>query len=231
MAAGKITWDGVGQKEYRRGVSQGVLYLWNATTSKWEGVPWNGLTNVTESPEGGDAEDFYADNTLYASIRGVEKLNGSIEAFTWPIEFESCIGHDEIATGIRIGQQNRVPFCFCYRTEIGNDQNPNAGYELHLIYNATSNAAEMSHDTDEDSPNLEPISYDFSCNPVPVTGKKPTSSLTISSLKVAEGKMTILEDALFGKNAVAADAEHNISASDATVPYMPLPDDVLLLIA
>lgn len=225
-SAGKITWDGTGQKAYERGVSCGVLYLWNATTSKWEGVPWNGLTNVTESPEGGDAEDFYADNILYASLRGVEKLNGSIEAFTYPPEFEACVGHDELSTGIIIGQQNRVPFCFCYRTEIGNDSNPNAGYKLHLVYNATSNAAEMSHDTDEDSPNLEPLSFDFSCNPVNVTGKKPTSSLVIDSTKIVAGKLTILENALYGTNAVTG-----TNASDATIPYMPLPDKVLELIA
>ena len=229
--AGRVTWDGTGQKKYKRGVSCGMLYLWNATSSKWEGVPWNGLTNVTESPEGGDAEDFYADNILYASLRGVEKLNGSIEAYTYPEEFEACVGHDELASGIHIGQQNRIPFCFAYRIELGNDSNPNAGYEIHLIYNATASAAEMSNDTDEDSPNLEPLSFDFSCNPVPVTGKKPTSSLVLDSTKVAAGKMTILEDALYGKNAVTANAEQNISAAEATIPYMPLPDAILTLIA
>ena len=224
--AGALSWDGVGQKIYERGVSKGVLYLYNDTTHKWEGVAWNGLTNATDSPEGGDAEDFYADNSIYASIRGIEKLNGSIEAFTYPDEFMACIGKVALANGITIGQQNRVPFCFCYRTEIGNDLNPNAGYKLHLIYNATANASEMSHDTDEDSPNLEPLSFDYSCTPVPVEGHKPTSCLEIDSTKVAAGKITILEDALYGTAAVTGTNAH-----DATVPYMPLPGDVLTLIA
>ena len=227
----RITWDGVGEKAFEIGVSQGVLYLYNSTTHKWEGVPWNGLTNVTESPEGGDAEDFYADNILYASIRGLEKLNGSIECYTYPEEFEKCIGHDVLGTGVRLGQQNREMFAISYRTELGNDASVNAGYKIHIVYGCTANASEMSHDTSEDSPNLEPFSFDFSSTPVPVSGHKATSSLTIDSTKVAEGKMTIIENALYGTDAVAADAEHNITASDATVPYLPLPDDLLLLIS
>jgi len=213
----KLTWDGIGEKAFETGVSKGVLYLYDKTKSKWLGVPWNGLTNVTESPEGGDNEDFYADNILYASLRGVEKLNGSVECYTYPPEFEDCIGHSALGAGIRIGQQDRIPFALCYRTEIGNDANPNAGYKLHLVYNCTSNASEMSHDTSEDSPNLEPLSFDYSSNPVPVTGHKSTSSLTIDSTKVAEGKMEVLEDALYGT-----------TENDA---YLPYPDDILTLIA
>ena len=227
----RMTWDGIGEKAYEVGVSNGVLYLWDATSSKWKGQPWNGLTNVTESPEGGDAEDFYADNILYASIRGLEKLNGSIECYTYPEDFEKCIGHDTIANGIRVGQQNKIPFAVAYRTEIGTDQNPNAGYKLHIIYNCTANASEMSHDTSEDSPNLEPLSFDFSANPVPVTGKKSTSSIVIDSTKVGTGVMAKIENALYGVDAVAADAEHNISAVAAADPYLPYPDEILTVIA
>ena len=222
---GKLTWDGVGEKAYELGVSQGVLFLYNSTSSKWEGQAWNGLTNVTESPDGGDAEDFYADNMLYASIRGIENLNGSIECYTYPEDFEKCIGHDTLAQGIRLGQQGKVPFAIAYRTEIGNDTNPEAGYKIHIVYNCTANAAEMSHDTTEDSPNLEPFSFDFDSNPVKVTGHKPTSSIVIDSTKVASGVMAKIEAAIYG---VDADAEHEIAAAD---PYLPMPDDILTLIA
>lgn len=221
----KMHWDATGEKAYEVGVSQGVLFLYDSTSEKWLGQPWNGLTNVTESPEGGDAEDFYADNILYASIRGIEKLNGSIEAYTYPDDFEKCIGHDQLAQGIRVGQQNKIPFAIAYRSELGNDSNPNAGYKLHLVYNCTANASEMSHDTSEDSPNLEPLSFDFSSNPVPVSGKKATSSIVIDSTKVASGVMTKIENAIYG---VDADAEHSIAAAD---PYLPYPDDILTLIA
>lgn len=221
----RMTWDGTGTRAYELGVSNGVLFLFDATANKWVGQPWNGLTNVTESPDGGDAEDFYADNIKYASIRGLESLNGSIECYTYPEDFEKCIGHDSIATGIRVGQQNKVPFAIAYRSEIGNDVNPNAGYKIHLVYNCTANAAEMSHDTSEDSPNLEPLSFDFSTNPVPVSGHKATSSLVIDSTKVGEGVMAKIENAIYG---VDADPEHSIEAAD---PYLPYPNAILTLIA
>ena len=198
-----LTWDGVGEKKFETGVSNGVLYLYNSTTQKWEGVAWNGLTNVTESPEGGDTEDFYADNILYASLRGIEKLNGSIECFTYPDEFEECIG--------------RRNFALSYQSKLGNDLNVNAGYKIHVIYSCTANASEMSHDTEEDTPNMEPMSFDFSSTSVPVTGHKSTSSLVIDSTKVDAAKLTILKNALYG--------------TENTVAYLPYPDEILTLIA
>ena len=219
----KMHWDGIGEKAFEAGVSNGVLFLFNSTSNKWEGQPWNGLTNVTESPDGGDAEDFYADNIKYASLRGIENLTGSIECYTYPDAFEDCIGHDELTAGIRIGQQNKKPFAIAYRSEIGNDANPNAGYKIHIVYNCTANAAEMSHDTAEDSPNLEPFSFDFNANSVPVKDHKSTSSLTVDSTKVSSEALTKIENALYG-----VDASDGVEAADS---YLPYPDDILTLIA
>lgn len=222
----KLTWDGIGEKEFEVGVSQGVLFMLNETKSKsedaavkakaWEGKAWNGLTNVTESPEGGDPEEFYADNTLYAVLRGNETFGGSIEAFTYPPEFEACIGHETLGDGVYIGQQNRKAFGLAYRSEIGNDTNPNSGYKLHLVYNCTANASEMSHDTVEDSPSLEPLSFDFNSTPTPVTGHKPTSSVTIDSRKVDSAVLKKIEDAIYG----TADTDS----------YLPLPAELITML-
>lgn len=213
----KLTWDGIGQKEFEVGVSKGVLYTYDDEKKKWLGTAWNGLTNVTESPDGGDAEDFWADNILYASLRGTENLGGSVECYTYPDEFDECIGHREIVPGVRIGQQSRKVFALCYRSEIGNDMNPEAGYKLHVIYNCTASAAELSHDTTTESPDLEPISFDFDSNPVNVTGHKPTSSVTINSTALPAAKLTAVESALYGTE-----------TEDA---YLPLIDDLLAMIA
>ena len=227
----KMHWDAIGEKAYEYGVSKGVLFRYNATSNKWVGVPWNGLTNVTESPDGGDAEDYYADNMLYAKLRGIESLNGSIECFTYPDEFKPCIGHGELANGVTIGQQDKEPFAIAYRTEKGNDANHSAGYKLHFVYNCTANAAEMSHDTTEDSPNLEPLSFDYDSTPVDVPGHKPASSLTIDSNTVSAAALKAIEDAIYGTDAVAADAEHNIEAVAATDSYLPYPAALQALIA
>lgn len=217
MAA--LTWDGIGEKKYDLGVSKGVLYkeVTEGTNKVWRGYAWNGLSNVTESPEGGESNDLYADNILYASLRGTEKLSGTIEAFTYPPEFEPCIGGYELATGVNIHQQPRENFCFCYRTEIGESNDPLVGYKIHIIYDCTANASERSYDTINDNPDAEPLSFDFDSVPVTVTGHKPTSSIEIDSTKIAAAKLTLIENALYG----TASAE----------PYLPLPDDLLTLIS
>lgn len=194
----KLTWDGVGKKEFQYGVSQGVLFKLDAQTNKWKGVAWNGLTNVTDSPEGGDVEEKYADNILYASVRGVEKFGGSIECFTFPDEWLGCIGKKEVMTGVTVAQQNRDTFCFAYRTELGNDQNQNAGYVINIVYNSTANASEMSHDTTEESVDFEPMSFDFDSNTVAVKGHKSTSKLEIKSTTTDPKALKALEDLIYG---------------------------------
>lgn len=193
-----LTWDGVGKKEFQYGVSKGVLFKLDKTAKKWMGVAWNGLTNVTDSPEGGDVEEKYADNILYASVRGVEKFGGSIECFTYPDEFLGCIGKQEVIPGVTVGQQNRDVFCFAYRTELGNDQDQNAGYIINIVYNSTANASEMSHDTTEESVDFEPMSFDFDSNTVPVTGKKSTSKLEIKSTTTDPKAVKAVEDLIYG---------------------------------
>ena len=211
-----LTWDGIGQKMYNYGVSKGVLFLYDETAQKWLGQAWNGLTNVTDSPEGGDVEDKYADNILYASVHGVEKYGGTIEAFTAPDAFDECVGQKEVVPGVKIGQQGRRVFAFAYREEIGSDTNPEAGYKVHVVYNCTANASEISHDTTEDSVDFEPLSFDFDSTPVAVTGYKPTSKLTFNSMTVASAAMKVLEDAIYG--------------TENTESYLPLPDELFGLI-
>lgn len=212
-----LTWDGVGEKKYSLGVSKGVLYKFDTTQNKWLGYAWNGLTSVAKSPDGGDANDLYADNILYASIRGTEKLGGSIECYDYPPEFESCIGDAPLATGITIGQQTKDSFCFCYRSEIGESSNPYTSYALHIIYNCTAAASEKSYETINDSPDTEPYSFDFDSVPVPVTGHKSTSTIDIDASKVDSAKIKLIENALYG--------------TENTDAYLPLPDDLLKLIA
>lgn len=213
----KLVWDDLGKKQYEMGVSKGVLYKYDTTASKWLGVPWNGLISVTESPDGADETELWADNIKYGSLRAAEKFGGSIEAYTYPDEFEGCDGLVSPVKGLTIGQQTREKFCLSYRTEIGNDQNPAAGYRIHLVYGATCTPSEKSYETINDSPDAITFSWDFDTVPVNVTNYKPTSHLTIDSTDFTtdaeKAKLTALEDILYGT--VSADAE------------LPLPDTVI----
>ena len=210
-----LEWDGQGQKQYELGVSKGVLYKYDGTAQKWIGVAWNGLTSVSESPDGAEENELWADNIKYGGIRSAEKFSGSIEAYTYPDEFEGCDGlaRPTGTVGLTIGQQKREKFCLCYRTEIGNDQDPEAGYRLHLVYNAACSPSEKSYSTVNDSPEAGTFSFEISTVPVAIPGYKNTAILTIDSTKIDSTHMAALEALLYG--------------GDSTEATLPSPETVL----
>lgn len=229
----KLQWDKVGEHFYETGVDHGVLYPMSANNQTYEkGVAWNGLTAVTESPEGAEVSAIYADNIKYLNLMSAEDFKATIEAYTYPEEFEACDGSAAIAAGVKIGQQARKAFGFCYRTKVGNDLNPELGYKIHLIYGATAAPSERAYETVNDSPDAITFSWEISTIPVEVTGFKPTAHVEIDTTKLAEGKLALLEAALYG----TADASQ-ITAVSAKVPafqgdaMLLMPDEIVALIS
>lgn len=212
----KLVWDAVGDKRYERGVSKGVLFPTKSDGSYDVGVAWNGLTNVNESPDGGEATDMWADNIKYGTLRSVENHKGSIEAYTYPDEFAECDGNAEPVPGLRLGQQTRKPFGLSYRTEIGSDSNPELGYKIHLVYGATASPSEKTHETVNDSSDISPISWDYETVPVAVDGYKPMAHLEIDSTKVDPTKLAQLEAKLYG--------------SETEDPKLPMPAEVISML-
>ena len=195
----RLIWDEVGQRFFETGVKNGVLYVQDNDGSYKNGVVWNGLTAVTESPSGAEETPLYADDVKYLTLRSAEEFGATVEAYTYPEEFEQCDGSASIANGVTIGQQARRAFGLCYRTSVGNDiQGQNFSYKLHLIYGCTVAPSEKSYSTINDNPEAITFSWELSTVPVPVDGFSPTASLVIDASKVDEGKMTLLENALFG---------------------------------
>lgn len=221
----KLVWDAQGQKQYEMGVDHGVLYRYDAETQKWKGVAWNGLISVSESPDGAEETELWADNIKYGGLRSAEKFSGTIEAYMYPPEFEGCDGMASPVKGVTIGQQKREAFCLCYRTMIGNDMDSEAGYRLHLVYNATCTPSEKSYETVNDSPDAITFSWDFDTTPINVDGHKPTSHLSVNSTDFTttaeKEKLTALENILYGVN---ADTDNNVEASD---PWLPMPDYII----
>ena len=217
----KLAWDQIGERLYETGIDRGVLYPINEESKYTPGVPWNGLTGVTESPSGAEATDLYADNTKYLSMRSAETFGATIEAYTYPDEFAECDGSAEIATGVKIGQQTRKVFGLCYRTVLGNDVNGNDhGYLLHLIYGCTASPSEKAYATINDSPEAITFSWEVTTTPVNVEGFKPTASLTIDSTKANATDLATLEGILYGTPA----GDEGTPA--AVEPRLPLPDEV-----
>jgi hypothetical protein len=197
----KIIWDNIGEKIAETGVKQGVLYPM-ANGLYTAGKPWNGLTSVNEAPTGAEASPFYADNTKYLELMSEEEFAGTIGCYTYPDEFKPCIGEKELAAGVSIGQQRHRPFGFSYRTEVVNDTDGmEYGYKLHLVYNCLAGVSARDHTTQNESPELEELSFDFTATKVPVANSKPTAHLVIDTTKLAEGdlaKLKALEDQLYG---------------------------------
>ena len=195
----KLVWDQSGQRFYETGVKMGVLYVQDSSGAYPKGVAWNGLTAVNEAPSGAEATPLYADDIKYLNLRSAEEFGATIEAYTYPEEFEACDGSAELAPGVKIGQQARNAFGLCYRTVVGNDIAGNDfGYKLHIIYGATAAPSEKAYATINDSPEAITFSWEVSCTPVDVAGFKPTASLVIDSTKVDAEKLAALEDKLYG---------------------------------
>ena len=214
----KIVWDAIGDHIFETGVRNGVLYLKGAEGTYNTGVAWNGLTSVSESPEGAEATDLYADDIKYLTLMSAENFKATIEAYTYPVEFEECDGSATIAKGVVIGQQSRKPFGLCYRTSIGNDTDGNEhGYKLHIVYGCQASPSEKQYSTINDSPEAITFSWEVSTTPVNVTGKKPTATLIIDSTKTDKAKLTALEAILYG--------------SEQDEPRLPLPDEIATLMA
>ena len=197
----KLVWDKTGEHLYETGVDHGVLYFPDASGTYKDGVAWNGLTSVTESPSGAEATGQYADNIKYLNLISAEEFGATIEAFTYPEEFEAANGNKELvdASGVYIGQQARSVFGFCYRTMIGNDTDGQEhGYKLHLVYGCQVTPSEKNYQTINDSPEAMTLSWELSTTPVNVTGHKPTALLVIDSTKVNSTKLAKIEAKLYG---------------------------------
>ena len=249
MAA--LVWDADGAKRFETGVDKVALYVKGTSTAIVDprsdvqsgdelgltstpytgGVAWNGVTSVSKSPSGAEANDIYADNIKYASLRSAETFGATVEAYTYPDEFRECNGAKVVAGGLIVGQQIRKPFGFCFRTDIGDDSDSGidvgSKYKLHLVYNATASPSEESFSTINDSPEAITFSWEMSTIPVAVTTDAangaftngpyaPVATLTIDSSKLTtagKSKLTQLESVLFGTT--------NIN------PMLPMPGDII----
>lgn len=209
----KLIWDATGERLYETGVRNGVLYPLDDQGKYSKGVVWNGLIAVTESPSGAEASPLYADDVKYLNLMAAEEFGATVEAYTYPKEFEACNGSKELTAGVYVGQQDRAVFGLCYRTTIGNDVKSNAyGYKLHIIYGCLAAPSERAYSTINDSPEAITFSWEIATTPVAVEGFKPTATIIIDSTKVDAEKLAALEAKLYG--------------SEDTEAMLPLPDEI-----
>ena len=184
----RITWGDTGHRFFSTGVDRGVLFLQNGS-----GVPWNGLVSVNEAPSGSDAVEAHFDGKKYHSRRSPEEFSGTIEAYTYPSEFEIFLGQAVMHTA-----QARTPFNFTYRTRIGNDENGvDHAYLIHIVYNALIKPTQRALQTISDSIDVATFAWDFETNPLRM-GDRRGSHLIIDSRLAYPWALEELETILYG---------------------------------
>ena len=223
----KIVWDESGKRYWETGVKNGVLYPQNADGTYGAGVAWNGLISISENPDGAEPNELWADNIKYAVLRSAETLGLTIEAYTYPEEFEPCDGLATVtgADGVLIGQQERQSFGLCYRTEIGNDTSSKGddSYKLHIVYGCTS---DKDYETINDNPDAITFSWEVDTLPAAITGMQPVSEIVVDSRRADATNLAALEGYLYGKNADST-ASPAVVASD---PTLLTPDQVIKIL-
>jgi len=223
----KLTWDNSTERRYETGVEDVALYPMTSSGAYGKGVAWNGITALNLTPSGGEPTPLYANNKKYLTLMSVEEFGGTIEAYMYPHEWAACNGSVEAADGMFIGQQARTAFGLVAKTIIGNDADLNKhGFKLHLIYNALSSPSETAYSTINDSPEVDPMSWEFTTTPVEsvINGVRySTSYICIDSTKFAAGengatneKLQALLDAVYG--------------TESGEPELPSPADVYALL-
>lgn len=210
----ELVWDEVGKRFYETGVDRGVLYIPNEAGLYDNGVAWNGLYTVTESPSGAEPNAQYADNIKYLNLFSAEQFGATLEAYTYPDEFAPFDGLGVPIPGVAVGQQFRGLFGLSYRTRIGNDvEGDNYGHKIHLVYGCQASPSEKAYNTINDSPEAITFSWEISTTPVAVTDMRPTSLITIDSTVVDADALAALELILYGDTGVD--------------PALPSPDTVI----
>lgn len=204
-----LTWDNVGTRTYETGVDKGVLYLSNGS-----GVAWNGLTSVSVTKENGETTPIFYDGKKTLDLVNPGDFSGTINAITYPEEFNEYVGFSDFNNGLFVDNQPTKTFGLSYRTYLGNDlDGAESGYKIHVIYNVTAIPNDIAYETISDSTN--PITFDWSitANPVFVAGHRHTAHFVIDSTKIHEEALSDIEDALYG--------------TISTSPYLPTPTQLL----
>lgn len=214
----KLKWDQAGERLYETGTSKGVLFVQDNLGKYKTGVAWNGLISVKKTNDGAEETPLFADNMKYLSLFSAENLKGSIDAYTYPEEFEACDGSATVHPGVHVGQQTRVPFGLVYSTIVGNDTEGNSyGEKMHFVYNAKVSPSERAYETVNDDPTAITFSWELTTTPVDLSGigLEPSAGLTVSKHEIEPAKWTALQELVYG--------------TEAKEPSMPSIEEIIAL--
>lgn len=209
----KMTWDTTGNRFFHTGVSDVALFMQTGNSASNDGyvtgVAWSGVTGVTQSPDGADAQNFYADNIKYLSLRAKENWKGTIKCYQYPTSFKAALGKKElvVGSGVYVGQQARKSFGLVWKTKYGNDTDgADHGYIIHIAYGLTAGPSEEEDNTENETPEINEFSFDLESTPAsdPNSVVEPTSYVEFNSTDVNADKLTSLMNHIYGTDGTGA---------------------------
>lgn len=196
----RVSWSDVGQRFYEAGTDRGVLFV-----PGQDGVPWNGLIGVNESPTGGEPKAYYSDGYKYLNLASAEEYVATIRAYASPREFDICDGTAPIHNGLFATQQTRKSFGLTYRTLVGNDTDGlGHGYKIHLVYNALAASADRAYETRGSNSTPLVMSWTISTLAPIVVGVRPTAHFVIDSRRTPPLLLEAIENILYGTEATVS---------------------------
>lgn len=188
-----LTWEASGSKIFQTGIDRGVLYLQSG-----EAIPWNGLTGIEDS-SAGELKSYYLDGFKFLETLTPRDFVGKLTAFTYPDEFEECLGNATVVEGLTAYEQPPKSFNLSYRTRIGNDIDGEAhGYKIHIFYNLLANPDSFAFKTIDS--NVAPIEFSWALTGTPpkVDRFRPMVHVTVDSLKTPADILQLIEAQMYG---------------------------------
>lgn len=199
----RIIRHGVGEIRYSAGVDRGVFY-----PPLGPGIPWSGLVSVDEKVDESEIMVTYMDGQKIETQVKFGTFVATIQAVTYPLEFEEYDGYADGYTS-----QERKPFNFAYRTMLANEQvGVNLGYQIHLVYNALASPTDRDYKSLDGKSSPMLFAWDVATLPVIGPGVRPSSHIIIDSTTAYPSVIQELEDILYG--------------NDLTDPRFPTMDEV-----
>lgn len=195
----RLSWSAPQDRIFEAGLDRGVLYPKNAPA-----VAWNGLTAVEET--GGEAAaSYYVDGRPFLFLPKPKEYQARLKAYTYPDAFSAIMGEVEAADGMYLDSQQGDAFDLSYRTLIGGMTEGQAGYKIHLIYNATVVPSAKSYTSLGGEINPVEFEWEIQAVPVPVAGYRSTAHIMIDTRHMDAEKLALIEDLIYGTESTDAE--------------------------
>lgn len=159
-----LVFDAAGERYYETGVFHAVFFPHTGGA-----YVWNGLTGVDVNPTGGEPEDFWYDGNLTLQRLKPVKFGATIHSINTPREFDICEGVYQVVPGMKTHFNKRVRFNVMWITKIGNDQDPDLAYKVHIVYNALVQPTPRNFVTVSDTTTPESRSFAITATPCGLT--------------------------------------------------------------